>query len=197
MIDYYTAKELGGNTRKISIMLAETGLEHVVHFLDLAAGVQRRDWYLDINPNGRIPAIVDHDVVGGYRLGESGAILIYLAEKTGQFLPRTEPERSRAIQWVFWQVGHVGPMFGQLSYFARSAPERIEFAIERYRQESLRIASSPRMSTSLANTPSPTWRSFPGSNPSMRGSRKCRGLTLVISRAGSMQWGHDRQSRLQ
>jgi GSH-dependent disulfide-bond oxidoreductase len=139
MIDYYTAKELGGNTRKISIMLAETGLEHIVHFIDLAAGVQQQEWFLDINPNGRIPAIVDHDVPGGHCLGESGAILVYLAEKTGQFLPRAEPERSRAIQWVFWQVGHVGPMFGQLSYFARSAPERIEFAIERYRQESLRL----------------------------------------------------------
>jgi GST-like protein len=139
MIDYYTAKELGGNTRKISIMLAETGLEHVVHFVDLAAGVQQQDWFLDINPNGRIPAIVDHDVAGGHRLGESGAILVYLAEKIGRFLPRAEPARSCAIQWVFWQVGHVGPMFGQLSYFARSAPERVEFAIERYRQESLRL----------------------------------------------------------
>jgi GSH-dependent disulfide-bond oxidoreductase len=139
MIDYYTAKELGGNTRKISIMLAETGLEHIVHFIDLAAGVQQQEWFLNINPNGRIPAIVDHDVPGGHGLGESGAILVYLAEKTGQFLPRAEPERSRAIQWVFWQVGHIGPMLGQLSYFARSAPERVEFAIERYRQESLRL----------------------------------------------------------
>jgi glutathione S-transferase len=94
MIDYYTAKELGGNTRKISIMLAETGLEHVVHFIDLAAGVQQQDWFLDINPNGRIPAIVDRDIAGGHRLGESGAILVYLAEKADVFRVLSRSDRA-------------------------------------------------------------------------------------------------------
>jgi GSH-dependent disulfide-bond oxidoreductase len=139
MIDYYTAKVLGGNARKVGIMLAETRVEHVVHYVDLAKNEQYEPWYRAINPNCKIPAIVDHDVPGDLAFGESGAILIYLAEMTGRFLPTSGPARARVLQWLFWQVGSVGPMAGQLSYFANTAPERVPFVIERYRDECLRL----------------------------------------------------------
>jgi GST-like protein len=139
MLDYYTAKSLGGNSRKVTIMFAETGVEHVVHFVDLRKNEQYEPWYRAINPNCKIPALVDHDVPGGLAFGESGAILIYLAEKTGRFLPARGPERARVLQWLFWQVGSVGPMAGQLSYFVSQAPERIPHAIERYRDECARL----------------------------------------------------------
>jgi glutathione S-transferase len=139
MIDYYTSKALGGNTRKISIMLAETELPHVVHFIDLKKNVQREPWYLEISPNGLIPAIVDHDVAGRHALAESGAILIYLAEKVGRFLPTTEPGRSRTLQWVFWQVGGIGPTFGRLAHFANDVPERIDFVIRELWEQSLKL----------------------------------------------------------
>jgi GST-like protein len=139
MIDYYTAKTLGGNARKVTILLAETGLDHVVHFVDLDKDEQYEPWFRAINPNCKIPAIVDPDVPGGLALGESGAILVHLAEKTARFLPGSGPARSRVLQWLFWQVGSVGPMAGQLSYFANRAPERVGFAIERYRDECNRL----------------------------------------------------------
>jgi glutathione S-transferase len=139
MIDYYTAKTLGGNARKISIMLAETGLEHVVHFMDLAKGEQHEAWYLVINRNGKIPAIVDHDDVASSSLTESGAILFYLAEKTGSFLPAAGWRRARVLEWMFWQASGLGPMAGQWDYFLRSAPERVEFAVARYRDECARL----------------------------------------------------------
>ena len=129
MIDYYTAKVLGGNARKVSIMLAETGEEHVVHYVDLDKNEQYEPWFKAINPNCKIPAIVDRDVPGGLAVGESGAILIYLAERTGRFLPTRGSGRARVMQWLFWQVGSVGPMAGQLSYFASSAPEKVPFAL--------------------------------------------------------------------
>lgn len=139
MLDYYTVRSLGGNGRKVSIMLAETGLEHRVYFLDLARGDQKADWFTRLNPNGRIPAILDPDVPGGLALGESGAILVHLAEKTGRFLPTEPAARARTLMWTFWQVGGVGPMFGQWSWFASSAPERVQFAVDRYRDECARL----------------------------------------------------------
>jgi GST-like protein len=139
MIDYYTAKTLGGNARKITIMLAETGLEHDVYFVDLSKGEQGEPWYLAVNPNGKIPAIVDRDVAGSPAIFESGAILVHLAEKTGRFLPTSGPGRPRVLQWLFWQVGGVGPMVGQWSYFAVTAPQKLPFAIERYRDETARL----------------------------------------------------------
>lgn len=139
MIDYYTAKVLGGNARKVSIMLAETGVEHVVNYVDLGKNEQCEPWFRAINPNCKIPAIVDHDVPGNLAFGESGAILVYLAERTGRFLPAKGPDRARVLQWLFWQVGNVGPMAGQLSYFVDSAPEKAPFAIERYRNECVRL----------------------------------------------------------
>jgi GST-like protein len=113
MIDYYTGKSLGGNTRKVTIMLAETELEHVVHFVDLDKNEQYETWYRAINPNSKIPAIVDHDVAGGLKLAESGAILVHLAEKTGRFLPTSGARRSQVLQWVFWQASGLSPMAGQ------------------------------------------------------------------------------------
>ena len=138
MIDYYTAKSLGGNTRKVSIMLAETGLEHDVHFVDLDQGEQHEAWYRAINCNGKIPALVDHDCAD-LTLAESGAILIYLAEKTGRFLPRAGAARARVLEWLFWQASALGPMAGQWNYFARVAPQAIDFAIARYRDECTRL----------------------------------------------------------
>jgi GST-like protein len=139
MIDYYTAKSLGGNTRKVSIMLAETELDHVVHFIDLNKQEQHADWYRAINANGKIPAIVDRDVPGGFALAESGAVLVYLAEKAGRFLPSSGPQRARVLEWAFWQASGLGPMAGQWDYFWSRAPQKVEFAIDRYRDESARL----------------------------------------------------------
>lgn len=136
MITLYTAGTPNGY--KASIMLEETGLDYEVRPLRLDRLEQKQDWYLQINPNGRIPAIVDHDN-GDFAVFESGAILIYLAEKAGKLLP-TEPRgRSRAIQWLMFQMGGVGPMQGQAHVFYRYAPEKIPYAIERYQKETRRL----------------------------------------------------------
>ena len=128
MITLYTAATPNG--RKASIMLEECALEYGVHPLALGKGEQKEDWYLHINPNGRIPAIVDHDN-DDFAVFESGAILIYLAEKTGRFLPMNASEnsgdRSRAIQWLMFQMGGLGPMMGQANVFFRYADERIPY----------------------------------------------------------------------
>lgn len=136
MIDLYTAETPNGH--KISIMLEETGLDYEVHHIDLAAREQKEDWYLEINPNGRIPAIIDRDE-GDHRVFESGAILLYLAEKTGQFLPSDRQGRSEVIQWVMFQMAGVGPMQGQANVFVHYASEEIEYAIRRYQTETRRL----------------------------------------------------------
>ena len=99
---------------------------------------QKEEWFLKINPNGRIPAIIDHDN-GDFAVFESGAILIYLAEKTGKFLPTEPKARSRVLQWLMFQMGGVGPMMGQANVFFRYAPEKIPYAIERYQREVRRL----------------------------------------------------------
>ncbi|MBI1263958.1 MAG: glutathione S-transferase [Alphaproteobacteria bacterium] len=136
MIDLYTAPTPNG--WKISIALEELGLPYTVHVLDLQAGDQKAADYLKINPNGRIPAILDHEA-GGRTVFESGAILLYLAEKTGQLIGHDSEARSRAIQWLFWQVGGLGPMQGQANVFFRYLPEKIEVAIQRYQGETRRL----------------------------------------------------------
>lgn len=140
MITLYTAATPNG--RKASIMLEECGLEYKVHSLALGEREQKQDWYLDINPNGRIPAIVDHDREN-FAVFESGAILIYLADKTGQFLPSAMPKdaqaRSSVIQWLMFQMGGLGPMMGQANVFFRYAEENIPYAVERYQSESRRL----------------------------------------------------------
>jgi len=136
MIDFYTAATPNGY--KVAIMLEETGLPYVPHFIDFAKAEQKAPDYLAINPNGRIPAIVDRE--GGYfPVFESGAILLYLAEKTGLFLSTDTQERSTTIQWVMWQMGGLGPMMGQLNVFRNYFPEQIPAAIERYDRECRRL----------------------------------------------------------
>ena len=136
MIDLYTAATPNGH--KISIMLEEIGLPYTVHVIDLGAQQQKQPEFLAMNPNGRIPVIVDRDNED-FVVFESGAILIYLAEKTGQLLPTEEKARSRVIQWLMFQMGGLGPMMGQANVFFRYFPEKIPAAIHRYQHESLRL----------------------------------------------------------
>jgi len=140
MITLYTAATPNG--RKASIMLEECALEYNVHPVALDYGEQKQDWYLQINPNGRIPAIVDHEQ-NDLAIFESGAILIYLAEKTGQFLPENTLNnlkvRSQVIQWLMFQMGGLGPMMGQANVFYRYTEEKITYAIERYQKETRRL----------------------------------------------------------
>jgi len=134
MIDLYTWTTPNG--RKASIMLEEVGLPYRVHPVNLGKDEQFDPHFLGISPNNKIPAIVDHDASGGKQaVFESGAILVYLAEKTGKFLASEGSERWAALEWTFWQVGGLGPMAGQYGYFAMRAEERIPAAIERFAGE--------------------------------------------------------------
>jgi GSH-dependent disulfide-bond oxidoreductase len=139
MIELYTWTTPNG--RKVSIMLEETGLPYNVHAVDISKGEQFRPDYVAINPNSKIPAIIDSDGPGGAPLAvfESGAILIYLAEKTGKLLPRDPVARMAALQWLMFQMGGVGPMFGQAHHFLRAAPEPVPYGIERYTKETRRL----------------------------------------------------------
>jgi glutathione S-transferase len=136
MIDLYTAETPNG--WKISITLEELQLPYTVRALALSKNEQKEPWYLKINPNGRIPAIVDRDN-DDFAVFESGAIMIYLAEKAGRLLPQEVKGRSRVIQWLMFQMGGVGPMMGQANVFYRYAPEKIPYAIERYQREVRRL----------------------------------------------------------
>jgi len=136
MIELYTSPTPNGY--KVSIMLEEIGLEYSVHPIDLAKQEQKAPEYIAMNPNGRIPVIVDHDN-DDFVVFESGAILMYLAEKTGQLLPKEEKARSRVIQWLMFQMGGVGPMMGQANVFYRYFEEQIPAAIHRYQHEGLRL----------------------------------------------------------
>jgi glutathione S-transferase len=132
-ITLYTAPTPNG--WKISIALEEMGLPYEVKVIDFATNEQKSDWYVKLNPNGRIPALLDDD----FALFESGAILIYLAEKTGKFLPRDVQGRSRVMQWLMFQMSGVGPMMGQANVFLRYFPEKIQAAIDRYQREVTRL----------------------------------------------------------
>jgi GST-like protein len=136
MIDLYTAATPNGH--KVSIALEELGLPYTVKALNLSEGEQRHPDYLKINPNGRIPAIVDHEA-GDFAVFESGAILIYLAEKTGRLMPADAQGRSRVLQWLMFQMGGIGPMMGQANVFFRYFPEKIPAAIDRYQGECKRL----------------------------------------------------------
>ncbi|MGE0736242.1 MAG: glutathione S-transferase N-terminal domain-containing protein [Alphaproteobacteria bacterium] len=139
MIDLYTWPTPNG--QKVHIMLEETGLPYKVIPIDIGAGDQFKPDYLKINPNNKMPSIVDPDGPGGkpYALMESGAILMYLAEKTGKFMPKEMGARYTVIQWLFFQMASVGPMFGQNHHFANYAPEKLPYAINRYKNETGRI----------------------------------------------------------
>ena len=139
MIDLYTWPTPNGH--KIHIMLEETGLPYKVHPIDIGAGDQFEPEFLRISPNNKMPTMVDPDGPGGkpFALAESGAMLFYLASKSGQFLPRDLAERWTTMQWVMFQMGHVGPMLGQAHHFLIYAPQKIPYAIERYSKEANRI----------------------------------------------------------
>lgn len=139
MIDFYTWSTPNG--RKVAIMLEECGLAYATHKIDIGKGEQFTPAFLAVNPNGKIPAIVDHAAADGKPLAvfESGAILIYLAEKTGKFLPTAPRARAEVLQWLMFQMGGVGPMFGQAHHFIRFAPEKVPYGIERYSKETRRL----------------------------------------------------------
>ncbi len=139
MIDLYTWTTPNG--RKIHIMLEEVGLEYSTHPIDIRKGDQFEVEFLKISPNNRIPAIVDHDGPDGapYSLFESGAILMYLAEKTGRLMPAETAKRYRVIEWLMFQMANVGPMLGQAHHFRAYAPDPIDYAIDRYTNEAGRL----------------------------------------------------------
>jgi glutathione S-transferase len=136
MIDLYTAATPNGF--KASIALEELALPYAVHAIDLTNNDQKQPWFLEINPNGRIPAIRDRDA-DGFAVFESGAILIYLAEKTGKLMPADAKGRSLVLQWLMFQMGGVGPMMGQANVFFRYWEEKFPPVIDRYQHETKRL----------------------------------------------------------
>jgi GST-like protein len=139
MIDLYYWPTPNGH--KVTIFLEETGLEYRVVPINIRKGEQFAPEFLKISPNNRMPAIVDSDGPGGkpYSLFESGAILLYLAEKTGKLMPAEMGARYRVVEWLMFQMANVGPMLGQAGHFRNAAPEKISYAIERYTNESRRL----------------------------------------------------------
>ena len=139
MIDLYTWSTPNG--RKVSIMLEECALPYRVHPIDIGKGDQFKPEFVAIDPNSKIPAIVDQDGPEGtpFPLFESGAILMYLAWKTGRFFPTRITDQFETIQWLMFQMGGVGPFFGQVHHFLRAAPEPVPYAIERYSKETRRL----------------------------------------------------------
>jgi len=136
MIDLYTSSTPNG--WKASVMLEEIGMPYTVHPISLSQGEQKSPKFLAINPNGRIPALVDR-ANGDFAVFESGAILLYLAKKSGRLLPKDEKGESRVTQWLMFQMGGVGPMMGQANVFYRYFPEKIQPAIDRYQNEGRRL----------------------------------------------------------
>lgn len=136
MIELLTARTPNGY--KVSIALEEMNLPYTVTPITLKEKVQKEDWFLKLNPNGRIPVIIDHDEED-FVVFESGAILVYLAEKTGTLMPQDPKGRSLVMQWLMFQMGGIGPMMGQANVFFRYFPEEIPAAISRYQNESRRL----------------------------------------------------------
>lgn len=137
MIDLYTWATPNGH--KASIMLEECGFDYEVRPVNIGKGEQNQSDFLAINPNGKIPAIVDKEE--DITVFESGAILVYLAEKTGKFLPAKGAQRAEVMSWLNWQMANLGPIMGQAYHFYTSAPRKIGYAIDRYRNESIRLLS--------------------------------------------------------
>jgi GSH-dependent disulfide-bond oxidoreductase len=139
MIDLYTWGTPNG--RKVSIMLEECGLPYTTHKVNIGQNEQFTPDFLRMNPNGKIPAIRDSEGPDGkpYMMMESGAILIYLAGKTGKFMPKSTVGKYDVLQWLMFQMASVGPMFGQVHHFLRAAPERVEYAVNRYTKEKDRL----------------------------------------------------------
>lgn len=138
MIDVYYWPTPNG--KKVTIMLEECGLPYEIKPINIQEGQQKSESFLSLNPNGRIPALVDTDAGGAPQIVfESGAILIYLAEKTGQLMPQGGPDRYAVLQWLMWQMGGIGPMAGQASHFLNAAPEPIAYAQNRFVNETTRL----------------------------------------------------------
>lgn len=172
MIDLYTWPTPNGH--KVHIMLEECGLHYTVHPVDIGAGAQFEPDFLRISPNNKIPAMVDQDGPGGAPLAifESGAMLIYLAEKTGRFLATEPRARAATFQWLMFQMGGLGPMLGQAHHFLRYAPEPMPYAQDRYRNEARRLyavlddrlAESPYLAgaeSTIADIAAWPWTRFP------------------------------------
>ncbi|MBM3486005.1 MAG: glutathione S-transferase family protein [Alphaproteobacteria bacterium] len=155
------------NAHKVSIMLEETGLAYRVIAVDINQGAQFAPEFLAISPNNRIPAIVDHDTQDGAPLSvfESGAILLYLAEKTGRFLPREPRPRAAVLEWLMWQMGGLGPMCGQAHHFRGMAAVEVPYAIERYTKEvgrlygvmDRRLADAPYLASAYSIADMASW----------------------------------------
>ncbi|MBN1207053.1 MAG: glutathione S-transferase N-terminal domain-containing protein [Myxococcaceae bacterium] len=138
MIDLYTFATPNG--RKVSIALEELGLPYTLHVVNIAKGEQFKPEFLAISPNNKIPAIVDREVPGGgLKVFESGAILVYLAEKTGRLMPTDPVRKAKVMEWLMFQMSAIGPIFGQLYFFTRTAPQKVPFAIDRFRNEAARL----------------------------------------------------------
>jgi GSH-dependent disulfide-bond oxidoreductase len=140
MIDVYYWTTPNGH--KVTIFLEEAGLKYKIFPVNIGKGEQFQRKFLEVSPNNRIPAIVDHDPAGGgepLAIFESGAILFYLADKTGKFLPRELRPHTDAVQWLFWQMGNLGPMSGQNNHFSHYAVDKLAYAMERYRNEVNRL----------------------------------------------------------
>ncbi|MEM9451561.1 MAG: glutathione S-transferase N-terminal domain-containing protein [Cyanobacteria bacterium P01_E01_bin.6] len=135
MIELYTYTTPNG--RKPAILLEELQLPYQIHSVDIGKGEQFSPEYISINPNSKIPAIIDRE--SNITIFESGAILIYLAEKAGQFLPADTGERIKVIEWLMFQIASIGPMFGQLGHFRNSSEKGLEYSISRYQKEALRL----------------------------------------------------------
>jgi len=177
------------NGYKIVIFLEEAGLPYRIIPVNISTGDQFKPEFLAISLNNRIPAIVDHKPKDGGKpvsIFESGAILLYLAEKTGKFLQNGFRHRCEVMQWLFWQMGGLGPMAGQNHHFSQYAPEKLPYAIERYVKETNRLYGGSRIApSSPVTTPLPTWRHIRGScrmNGKARSSRIFR-----TSSAGSIR----------
>ena len=164
MIDLYTWTTPNG--RKASIMLEEIGLPYTVHPIDIGKDEQFAPAFLKISPNNRIPAVVDRDT--GISLMESGALMIYLADKTGKLLPKEGEPRYRVLEWLMWQMGGIGPMLGQVHHFVKYNKGKAPYAEERYLKEAHRLygGDSPAANSSLTRIRSPTFRSGRGSRAS-------------------------------
>jgi GST-like protein len=135
MIDLYTWSTPNG--RKVSIMLEETGLDYTTHPINIMKDDQFAPHFLKISPNNKIPAIIDNDT--GLSVMESGAILLYLSDKTGKFMPKAVEDKWRAMEWLMWQMGGAGPMLGQAHHFVHFNPDASEYARERYAKEAQRL----------------------------------------------------------
>lgn len=147
MIDLYTYTTPNG--RKPAIILEELGLPYTIYNINIGKGDQFSPEFVAINPNSKIPAIIDRD--SDITVFESGAILIYLAERTGKLLPTDPADRAKVIEWLMFQMASVGPMFGQLGHFRNAAPEKLPYAIDRYQKETLRLLGV--LDLPLATTP--------------------------------------------